>query len=102
MYRLTCLIKQYEKYQSRPTSEFETEMSKIFDDAKSDGEWLCKENKKLYKNQVKSNGSFEYATNKKAPLSIIHLSKRKLLKKPFNESFEHSTTMLVQSKSSRI
>ena len=30
-YRLTCLLKQYEKYQHRPTSKFEAEMSKIFD-----------------------------------------------------------------------
>ena len=56
MYRLTCLIKQYEKYQRKLTSEFEAEMSKIFDITKSDGEWLCKEDKKLYENQVKSNG----------------------------------------------
>ena len=30
IYRLICLIKQYEKYQRRPTSKFEAEMSKIF------------------------------------------------------------------------
>ena len=50
MYRLTCLIKQYEKYQRRPISKFEAEMSKIFDITKSDGEWLCEEDKKFYQN----------------------------------------------------
>ena len=97
MYCLTCLIKQYEKYQHRPTSKFEAEMSKIFAFTKSDGEWLCEEDKKLYQNQVKFNGSSGYITNKKAPLSTIHPSRRKLLKKPFNESCEPSTTVIVEA-----
>ena len=57
MYRLTCLIKQYEKYQRKPTSKFEAEMPKIFDITKSDGKWLCEEDKKLYQNQVEFNGT---------------------------------------------
>ena len=77
MYRLTCLIKQYEKYQRRPTSKFEAEMSKIFDITKSDGEWLCEKDKKLHQNQVKFNVSIGYITNKMAPLSTIHRSKKK-------------------------
>ena len=52
--------------------------------------------KKLYKNQVKSNGSIGYVANKKAPLSTIQPSKRKLAEKPFNESCEPSTTMIVE------
>ena len=79
MYRLTCLIKQHEKYQRRLTSEFEAEMSKMFDITKSDGEWQFEEDKKQYENQVKSNGSIGYVTNKKAHLSTIYPTKRKLL-----------------------
>ena len=74
MHRLTCLIKQYEKYQRRPTSKFEAKTSTIFNITKSDGEWLCEEDKKLYQNQVKFNGSIGYITNKKAPLSTIYPS----------------------------
>ena len=76
MYRLTCLIKQYEKYQRRPSSKFEAEMSKIFDITKSDGEWLCEEDIKLYQSQAKFGGSIGYITNKKAPLSTIQPSKK--------------------------
>ena len=96
MYRIICLIKQYEKYQRKPTSKFEAEMSKIFNITKSDEEWLCEEAKKLYQNQVKFIGSLGYITNKKAPLSTIDPSKRKLLKKPFNESCEPLTTTIVE------
>ena len=97
IYRLIRLIKQYEKYQRRPTSKFEAEMSKIFNITKSDEEWMCEEAKKLCQNQVKFNGSIGYITNKKAPLSTIDPSKRKLLKEPFNESCEPSTTMIVEA-----
>ena len=97
IYRLICLIKQYEKYQRRPTSKFEAEMSKIFNITNSDEEWLCEENKKLYQNQVKFNSSIGYITNKKAPFSTIGPSKRKLLKETFNESCEPSTTMIVEA-----
>ena len=64
---------------SRP---FEVEMSKIFDITKSEREWLCEEKKKLYANQVKSNGSIGYVTNKKVFLNPIHP-----LKKSFKETF---------------
>ena len=74
MHRLTCLIKQYEKYQRRPTSKFEAKTSTIFNITKSDEEWLCEEDKKLYQNQVKFNGSIGYITNKNAPLSTIYPS----------------------------
>ena len=97
MYSLTCLIKLYEKYQRRPSSKFEAGMSKIFDIKKSVGEWLCEEDMKLCQHQVKFNGSVGYITNKKAPLSNIHPSRRKLLKKPFNEHCEPSTTMIVEA-----
>ena len=76
MYCLTCLIKQYENYQRRPSSKFEAEMSKIFDITKSNGERLCEEDKKLYQGQVKFGGSIGYITNKKAHLSTIHPSKK--------------------------
>ena len=72
-------------------------MSKIFNITKSDEEWLSEEDKKLYQNQVKFNSSIGYITNKKAPLSTIDPSKRKLLKEPFNESCEPSTTMKVEA-----
>ena len=97
IYCLICLIKQYEKYQRRPTSKFEAEMSKIFNITNSDEEWVCEEAKKLYQNQVKLNRSIGYITNKKAPLSTIDPSKRKLLKEPFIESCEPSTTMIVEA-----
>ena len=96
IYCLICLIKQYEKYQRRPSSKFEAEMSTIFNITNSDEEWLCEEAKKLYQNQVKFNSSIGYITNKKAPLSTIGPSKRKILKKPFNESCEPSTTIIVE------
>ena len=72
-------------------------MSKIFNFTKSDEEWLCEEDKKLYQNQVKFNGSIGYITNKKPPLSTIDPSKRKLMKKLFNESCEPSTPMIVEA-----
>ena len=78
MYRLTCLIKQHEKYQRRPNSEFEAEMSKMFNITKSDGEWLCEKYKKLYENQVKSDGNMGYVTNKKTRLSTTNLQKENL------------------------
>ena len=90
MYRLTCLIKEYEKYQRKPTSEFEAEVSNIFCITKSDEEWLCDEDKKLDENQVKSNGSIGYVTNKKASMSTKHHSKS-------NESCEPLTTMTVEA-----
>ena len=70
-------------------------MSKILDIIKSDGEWLCEEDKEPYTNRVKSNGNIGYATNIKAILNTIHPLKRKLSKNPFNESYELSTTMIV-------
>ena len=85
------------KYQRRPSSKFEAEMSKIFDITKSDGEWLWEEEKKLYQNPVKFSSSIGYITNKKAPLSTIYTLKRKLLKKPFSESCEPSTTIIVEA-----
>ena len=72
-------------------------MSKIFNSTKSDEEWLFEEDKKLYQNQVKFNGSFGYITNKKPHLGTIDPSKRKLQQKLFNESCEPSTTMIVEA-----
>ena len=72
-------------------------MSKIFNITNSDEEWLCEEAKKLYQNQVKFNSSVGYITNKKAPFCTIDPSKRKLLKEPYIESCEPSTTMIVEA-----
>ena len=40
------------------------------------GQWLCAEDKQLYRIQLESNGTIGYATSKDAPLSTIHPSKR--------------------------
>src|SRR6218665_3817405 len=47
-----------------------------FDITKQSGNWLCSEDKELYRNQIESGGRVGYTTKKVASISTIHPSKR--------------------------
>ena len=56
--------------------DFES-LNELFDVTKVKGEWLCKENKNLYKRQVHSKGQVGYSTGKRASAQTSHPSKRR-------------------------
>src|SRR6218665_924680 len=70
------LIKVFEKYRKRPNKGFEKNLPHIFDITKQSGNWLCSEDKELYRNQIESGGRVGYTTKKVASISTIHPSKR--------------------------
>jgi len=93
--KLLTVIAAYNKNRKKKTDCFEKEKECLFDITKTDGAWLCQEDRKLYNSQVKSNGKIGYVTNKEAPKSSIHPSKRirKPNESPYNiiHKDEHST-----------
>ena len=70
------LITSFEKHRKRPNAVFEENLAHLFDIKKPDGNWLCSEDKQLYKVQIESDGRVGYTTMKVAPISTIHPSKR--------------------------
>jgi len=66
----------FEKYRERPNEEFEKNLTHIFHITKQSGNWLCSEDKELYRNQIESGGRVRYTTKKVASISTIHPSKR--------------------------
>ena len=57
-------------------------MQKVFDITNAGGEWLCQEDKDLYYRQIQSDGRVGYTTQKLAPASTIHPSKKRKIPKP--------------------
>lgn len=70
------LIKSFEKYRKRNNEQFAEKLHQLFDITKSSGNWLCVEDKELYRRQIESGGRTGYTTEKVAPMSTIHPSKR--------------------------
>ena len=54
--------------------KFKREFQNVCDITKVDGDWLCKENQKLYKVQIESRGSVGYTTSIVAPKLTYELS----------------------------
>ncbi len=76
MSKLRKLMEKQEKNRKRKMDSFKDETENLFDITKIEGEWLCQEDKKLYNLQIESKGKIGYTTNKSAPKSSIHPSKR--------------------------
>ena len=76
-------------------------LNDLFDITKENGEWLCNEDKKLYRLQVQSNGQTGYKTGKAVRFTTIHPSKkRKMAMKAYSTTFT-STTSTASSLVSR-
>lgn len=88
------LITSFERHRKRPNAVFESNLAHLFDITKTNGNWLCSEDKELYKRQIESGGKVGYTTVKMAPMSTIHPSKRAKL------TSEPSTSQAVISLSS--
>lgn len=88
------LITSFEKHRKRPNAEFQENLAHLFDITKTNGYWLCSEDKELYKRQIESGGRVGYTTAKVAPMSTIHPSKRA------KRTSEPKTSQTVISKSS--
>lgn len=76
MSKVVKLIEENDKNRKRKKDSFQVEIENIFDVTKTDGNWLCQEDKELYKVQVRSQGKIGYVTSTVAPQSSIHPSKR--------------------------
>lgn len=74
--RVDKLIKMFEKYGKRLNEEFEKNLPHLFDITKPSGNWLCSEDKELYRKQIESGGRVGYTNEKVASVSTIHPSKR--------------------------
>ena len=80
--RLDKLIFNYRNYPRKPSKTFEKDMQKVFDITNAGVEWLCQEDKDLYYRQIQSDGIVGYTTQKLAPASTIHASKKRKIPKP--------------------
>jgi hypothetical protein len=78
MDKIKKVLDLYESYRKRNDHKFDDELKKVFDITKSDGVWMCRQDKELYFLQLKSEGKVGYRTDKAAPASSVHPSKRKL------------------------
>ena len=88
------LITSFEKHRKRPNAEFKENLANLFDITKTNGNWLCSEDKELYKRQIESGGRVGYTTVKVTPISTIHPSKGA------KRTSEPSTSQKVISESS--
>ena len=82
--RLDKLISNYRNYQRKPSKTFEKDMQKVFDITNAGGEWLGQEEKVFFYRQIQSDGRVGYTTQKLAPASTIHPSKKRKMPKPNN------------------
>ena len=57
--RIKKLIGEYERNQRYPKQEFKT-LNSVFDITKTEGQWLCQEEKKRYEKQIESEGKIGY------------------------------------------
>ena len=80
--RLDKLISNYRNYQRKASKTFEKDMQKVLDITNAGREWLCQEDKDLYYMQIQSDGRVGYTTQKLAPTSSIHPSKKRKTPKP--------------------
>ena len=74
--KVSKLVEENVKHRKRNNNEFAMELENVFDITKTNGQWLCKEDKQLYNLQVKSQGTIGYVSSKLVPQSAIHPSKR--------------------------
>lgn len=72
--KLKNLLKDHER--CRKKQNFDS-LNQVFDVTKVKGEWMCKEDKNLYKLQIESKSQVGYSTGKPASAKTIHPSKRK-------------------------
>ena len=98
--RIKKLIAEYEKDQKYPKEEFKLKLDTVFDITKPKGQWLCEEDRKLYKIQIASEGKIGYTTHKLASSSTIHPSKRQRLTKKDNKTMTDDDTEDRKSSSS--
>ena len=97
--KLEKLLLEYDS--CRKKSDFES-LDELFIVTKEKGEWLCKEDKELYKLQIQSKGQVGYSTGKLASVQTIHPSKRRktLEASAPNLATASSSVDLVSSESS--
>lgn len=78
--KVTKIISIYEKEKKHRKSvkNFEEMQGELFDITKKGGSWLCSEDKNFYAKQLETCGRVGYSTEKVAPLSTIHPSKRSM------------------------
>ena len=76
--KIRTLLTQYDYNMRKKVERFQKDLITIFDITKSDGLWLCHEDKALYSKQIESSGIIR--TSKVAPSSSIHPSKLQALK----------------------
>ena len=76
MSKVVKLIEENDKNRKRKKDSFQVEIENVFDITKTDGNWLCQEDKELYMLQVKSQDKIGYITSTVVPQSSIHPSKR--------------------------
>ena len=76
LFKVDKLIKLFEKHRKRQEKQFEENLPRIFDITKPNGSWLCNEHQKIDNKQIESKSTVGYTTEKVAPSSAIHSSKR--------------------------
>ena len=62
------LKRSFEKYRKRNNEQFAEKLHHLFDITKSNGNWLCGEDKELCRRQIESGGRTGYMTEKVAPM----------------------------------
>lgn len=82
--KVTNIINTYDKHLKNPSRKTEESFTNVFDITNSGGEWLCTEDKQLYKLQVHTKGGVGYTTEKEACKKGIHPRKR--IKLPFTNT----------------
>ena len=74
--KVTNIISTYDKHLKNPSKKTEESFTNVFDITNAGGEWLCTEDKQLYKLQVHTKGGVGYTTEKEACKKGIHPRKR--------------------------
>ena len=70
------LVAKYDKYIKKPTGDATEVFSSLFDITNINGNWLCREDKQFYQNQITSCGKVGYVAGKESAKKKIHPSKR--------------------------
>ncbi|KAH9503119.1 hypothetical protein Btru_069990 [Bulinus truncatus] len=70
------LVAKYDKYLKKPAGDIKDVFSTLFDITNPKGNWLCREDKEFYQNQMTFCGKVGYVAGKESAKNKIHPSKR--------------------------
>ena len=100
--KIKKLLDQHDRNRKRSNGAFQNQLSAIFDITKTEGLWLCREDKDLYLKQLETGGNVGYRTDKVAPSSSVHPSRRKYCRLEVQGTKRHSVEGCDHSENVRI